>query len=505
MTPSRRRITRDTTPAVRLLRSADSDSAPLHVQVYQQLRTNIVNGTLAPGARLPSARTLAHDLRISRNTVDAAFAQLRAEGLIVRRVGAGTVVAPTIVDVAPFFPRAKTRRTAAVNEPSTVTRSAQALSARGALIATLGAAEIAADQHAPPCATDVRGFPSSTWSTMLTQRARRPELDAFRSTDSFGMLELREAIAVQARLTRGVECDASQVVVVNSAQQAIDLAARLLLDPGSIAAMEDPCYPSARAALLASGARVVPVAVDADGIHVRDLSAHPAARLVYVTPSHQYPLGVTMSLPRREALLAWAASQRAWIIEDDYDSEFRYADRPILSLQGMDQHQRVLYLGTFNKVMFPGLRLAYIILPQALVDAFGAARRVTDGFSSPLLQGALSEFLARGHFTAYIRAARNHYEASRDALVESISRRWGTQVQLGPSHTGLHLVAHLSEAHDDRSIAHASRTRGLGVSALSVHYHGPEVRRGLLLSYGAATLPAIDADVASLAAAVTGT
>jgi GntR family transcriptional regulator / MocR family aminotransferase len=506
VTPPRRRATRNTTPAIRLLRSDDVDAEPLHVQVYQQLRGHIMNGTLVRGARLPSARTLASDLRISRNTVDAAFAQLRAEGLIVRRVGAGTVVAETLDDSAPFVPRGDVRPRG--RQPSVPTISMPAtgapplLSARGTLIAALGAAEIASDQHALPCATDVRGFPSATWSTLLTQRARRAELDAFHSADSFGTQELREAIAVQARLTRGVECDARQVVVVNSAQQALDLAARLLLDPGSEAAMEDPCYPGARAALLASGARVIPVAVDDDGIRVRDLASHPAVRLVYVTPSHQYPLGVTMSLERRAALLAWAASTRGWIIEDDYDSEFRYADRPLLSLQGMDRQHRVLYLGTFNKVLFPGLRVAYLILPTALVDAFGAARRVSDGFSPPLLQGVLADFLSRGHFSAYMRAARHHYQATRDALVLAIQQRCGNRVALGPSHTGLHVVAHLGNGVDDRRVAAIMRTQGLGVSALSMHYHGPNVRRGLLMSYGSAVPEAVDGDVRALAAAL---
>lgn len=487
---------------VRVLRSLESSGTPLHVQVYRRLRENIVGGALKPGDRLPSARTLASDLRVSRNTVDAAFAQLRAEGLIVRRVGAGTVVAPTIVEASPFLRRRGGRESLAQPIVVRTSLAPAILSARGSLIAALGAAEIADDRHASPCATDVRGFPSSTWVKLLAQRARAAGEVAFRSSDPFGTLELREAIADQARLTRGVRCVAQQVVVLNSTQQAIDLAARLLLDPGSRGAVEDPGYTSARAALLAAGAVVHPIPVDDEGLVVHDLAALPDVRLAYITPSHQFPLGVTMSLKRRHALLEWAAKTGAWIIEDDYDSEFRYADRPMLSLQGMDRGGRVLYVGTYNKVLFPGLRLAYIIVPESLVEAFGAARRLSDGFSSPLLQGVLADFLRRGHFAAYVRAARNHYEACRNALVDGIQAAWGEGVTLGPSDTGLHLVAQFEAGTDDVRIAHAALAREVGVGALSRYCHGTARHRGLLLSYGAATPDAISRDIAALAPAV---
>lgn len=483
---------------MRILRSLESSGTPLHVQVYRRLRDNIVGGTLEPGDRLPSARTLARDLRVSRNTIDAAFAQLRAEGLVVRRVGAGTVVAATLVEATPFVRHRGGRESIVTPMVAHVPHVPAELSERGTLIATLGAAAIADDIHAAPCATDVRGFPSGTWIKLLAHRARAAGAMTFQAADPFGTIELREAIADQARLTRGVQCSARQVVVVNSTQQAIDLAARLLLDPGSSGAVEDPGYTSARAALLAGGAIVHPIAVDDEGMVVRDLAALPDVRLAYITPSHQFPLGVTMSLARRNALLEWASATGAWIIEDDYDSEFRYADRPMLSLQGMDRGGRVLYVGTYNKVLFPGLRLAYIIVPESLVDAFGAARRLSDGFSSPLLQGVLADFLRRGHFAAYVRAARNHYETCRNALVEGIQASWGDAVRLGPSDTGLHLVAHFAHDTDDVAIARAAQTGALGIGALSRYCSGPSLRRGLLLSYGAATPDGIVADVAAL-------
>ncbi len=500
--PARGRKAADAPHDVRLLRHAASDGTPLHVQVSAQLRANIQRGVLRPGARLPSARTLAADLRVSRNTVDAAFAQLRAEGLIERRVGAGTVVSATISQVSPSVEPSRTAAVRRVTAVAETRRLGESLSARGALVAALGAAEMARDLHAAPCATDVRGFPSGTWNALLSQHVRRAGVDLLRSVDPVGLPELRQAIAQQAQLTRGVRCAADQVVVVNSTQQAIDLAARLLLDPGSVAATEDPCYPSARSALLASGARVAPIPVDDDGIQVRRLAAAPDVRLVYVTPSHQYPLGVTLSLARRQSLLSWAASAQAWIIEDDYDSVFQYGDRPMQSLQGMDVADRVLYVGSYNTLIFPGLRLAYLILPAALVDAFAAARRITDGFSSPLLQGVLAEFLSRGHFASYVSAARSHYEASRDLLLAAIAQHWSPAVRLGPSETGLHLVAHLGEDADDRRIVRGASAGGLGVAALSAHCHGTVARQGLLLSFGAATARDIEVGVASLAAAV---
>jgi GntR family transcriptional regulator / MocR family aminotransferase len=488
---------------VRVLRNANSSDTPLHVQVYRQLRDNIVGGALKPGARLPSARTLASDLRVSRNTVDAAFSQLRAEGLIVRRVGAGTVVAASISDAAPFVRRRTSRAAEKPDVAPPVTRRPAVLSERGRLIAALGGAEIEEDRYSTTAVAHVRGFPSSTWTRLLADRVRTGGVAMLQSADSFGTSELREAIASQVRLTRGVNCTAQQVIVVNSSQQAIDLAARLLLDDGGVAALEDPGYASARAALLAAGASVLPVPVDDSGLMVDALAQTQDVRLAYVSPSHQFPLGVTMSLARRQALLAWATRSNAWIIEDDYDSEFRYADRPMLSLQGMDRDSRVLYIGTFNKVMFPGLRLAYLIVPESLVAAFGAARRVSDGFSSPLLQGALADFLTRGHFAAYVRAARNHYEANRDALLTAINREWGGAVTLGPSETGLHVVAHLHESVDDRAIVRGAAMRGLWIAALSRYCHGAAVRRGLLLSYGAATPEQVAADVATLTPWVT--
>jgi GntR family transcriptional regulator/MocR family aminotransferase len=478
-----------------------TDATPLYAQVYHRLRDHILAGTLRPGARLPSARALAADLRVSRNTIEAAFQQLAAEGFITRRVGAGTVVAASMEEHVPF---ARAPRRA---QPPGPARPAQQvpipLSKRGRLISDLGRAEIQADHPIGPCAADLIGFPTRLWYRLLARRARQGGAELFRAGDHYGMPPLRAAIAEHVRLTRGVRCEAEQVLVVNSTQQAIDLAARLLLDPGGTALVEEPGYPSARAAFLAAGATVRTIPVDAEGVVAEELPKGPATRLLYVTPSHQFPLGVTMTLARRLAVLGWAAESGAWVIEDDYDSEFRYQGRPIAALQGLDQAGRVLYVGTCNKVLFPGLRLAYLIVPAGLVDAFAAGRRITDGFSSPLMQSVLADFLAGGHFAAYLRQARDHYAACRDALVRSAETTWGGVVRLGPSDTGLHLLTYLPAGTHDVRLAAAAPTEGLGVAALSRYYYDRARSRGLLLSYGATTPERVRHAVVALAPLLT--
>jgi GntR family transcriptional regulator / MocR family aminotransferase len=479
-------------PAIHLLREPGSDGAPLHARVYRTLRSHILDGTLGPGARLPSARGLAADLRVSRNTIESAFLQLAAEGYIVRRTGSGTYVADTVPEVAPF----RHRRTAAT------TGSSAGLARRGRQIAELGTTEIERDTQTGPCASDVDAFPEATWNRILARQARRAGREALLPADSAGVPELRRAIAEHLALTRGVGAEMEQVVVVNGTQQAVDLIARLLLDPGAVAAVEEPGYPSAWAALVAAGARVQGVPVDGDGLRVDRLAVGRPPALVYVTPSHQYPLGVTMSLARRLSLLSWAAAERAWIMEDDYDSEFHYEGRPLAALQGLDAGSRTIYVGTFNKVLFPGIRLAYLVVPPGLADAFAAGRRLLDGFSPPLTQLALAEFLTRGHFAAHLRQARGVYAARRDALLRQVDRDWRTSVRLGPSATGLHLIALLPKGSDDRRVARAAPAGGMAVAPLSEYYRAEPKRPGLLLNFGSATLERIRHTVQALAPVV---
>jgi GntR family transcriptional regulator/MocR family aminotransferase len=244
---------------------------------------------------------------------------------------------------------------------------------------------------------------------------------------------------------------------------------------------------------------LTPIAVDSDGLNVDALPEGAAARLLYLTPSHQYPLGVTMTLARRLAVLRWAAKNDAWVIEDDYDSEFRNDGRPIAALQALDRAGRVLYVGTYNKVLFPGLRLGYMILPSGLVDAFVSMRRITDGYSAPFMQMVLAEFIQTGRVAAYLRQARQHYARCRDLLVSRIEADWGGAVRLGPSSTGVHLVAHLPKGTDDVALSHAARSHGLGVAPLSRFYYGVDREAGLMIGFGATNLKRIAASVRSLA------
>jgi len=444
---------------------------------------------------------LARDLGISRNTVEAAFEQLRAEGFVERRVGVGTRISSAVGEHLPFrfgpapygdsFPRRQSPHPG----------KERMLSSRGERMSSAGAEELHYDAHSGPCATDVSHFPLDTWNRIASRSARSAAADMLVLDDPRGFPALREAIAEHARLTRGVRCHTDQVLVLNSTQQALMLASLLLLDPGQTAVIEDPGYLRARAALLAGGATVAGVPVDDAGLMTSRLPAG-GVRVVYVTPSHQFPLGVTMSLARRLELLTWAEEHDAWILEDDYDSEFRFEGRQIAALQGLDEQDRVLYLGTFNKVLFPGMRVAYLILPPSLVERFAQGRLVFDGPAHPLTQGALAEFIRGGHLGRHLRRARQLYATRRDALVRAIGRHWSDWIRSGPSHTGLHLVAHLPEGTDDRavfeSLTAGARSIPLGIAPLSRYFHGEGPRPGLLLSYGAATSAEIELEVERL-------
>jgi GntR family transcriptional regulator/MocR family aminotransferase len=494
------RARRRSSPEIQIAVGAGRDRAPLYSQLYRQLRSHIVSGILAPGARLPSARVLAVDLAVSRNTVEAALEQLVAEGFVTRRVGAGTTVAASLADIAPFANATKAKRDKRAERPTPI--AAPFLSARGRAIATLGRIEIESDGDPGVCAPDINVFPERAWHRVMARLAREGGTSLLSSIHPEGLPQLRQQIAAYASLARGLRCSADQVLIVNSTQQAIDLTARVLLDPGDMACVEDPGYPSARAALVAAGLTISPVAVDAQGLDVRRLPSTPSRRLVYTTPSHQFPTGVTLSLRRRLQLLDWANRTGGWLLEDDYDSEFRYDGRPLAALHALDTHDRVVYVATCNKLLFPGLRLAYLILPPALVDAFAAARRLTDGHSSPLAQVTLAEFMATGQFAAHVRQARHLYATKRDLLIRTIAELWGSAVRLGPTSAGLHVVAYLPAGTDDGALARASEGQGMSVRALSTYAVGPARPPGLILSFGAASPGGIRASVAALARAI---
>ncbi|MCC7142768.1 MAG: PLP-dependent aminotransferase family protein [Candidatus Eisenbacteria bacterium] len=491
-----RRSRRGAPKEIQIATGASHDGAPLYTRIYRQLREHILSGLLPSGSPLPSGRALAADLGVSRNTVESAFDQLVAEGYIVRRIGAGSLVAENLQEAAPFAQRTTSLRT----PPSPPARLRPArLSQRGTLLESLGGIEDRADSASGPWSTDIDTFPRAVWNRLLARNARRRGIALLQSAPQAGLPELRRQIAEYASLARGLRCDAEQVVIVSSTQQALDLIARVVLDPGDVACIEEPGYPSARAAFLAAGARLHPVPVDDEGLIADQLPPARGRQLLYLTPSHQFPLGVPLALARRLAVLAWAAKTRTWVIEDDYDSEFRSESRPLAALQGLDQHDRVLYIGTYNKVLFPGLRLAYIIAPRSLIAPLAAARRMSDGTSSPLLQATLAAFMASGQFTAFLRQARLRYAERRHLLVTRATHAWGNHVRLGPSATGLHLVVHLPRHLNETQVVESVRHLGMGVSPLSRYYVGRRKKSGLLLSYGASSDAAIIATVDRLA------
>ena len=472
---------------------------PLQRQIYDELRTAVLAGRLSPGARLPSTRTLADDLGVSRNTVTGAFEQLLAEGYLEGRTGSGTYVAASLPeDLLRVMeaPSASSRRSA----------SALKLSARGAALASIPvspARDVGSSQAFRPGIPALDEFPRDVWARMASRVLRHARTDVFGYGDPAGYPRLRQAIAEYLRAARGVRCTAGQVIVTAGSQQALDLAVRLLLDPGDTAWVEDPGYMGARGAFLAAGIRCAPVAVDAEGLSVVDGQARaPQARLAYVSPSHQYPVGVTMSLARRMALLAWARERRAWIVEDDYDSEFRYAGRPLAALQGLDTADRVIYTGTFSKVLFPALRLGYLVAPESIVDAFTSARALADRHSPVLEQALVAEFLSEGHFARHVRRMRALYDERQQILVGALRKELGALLEVAPPEAGMHLVAWLPEHVRDAEISRKAGAAGISVPAVSMYAMRRRTRPGLLFGYAALNGRLIREGVRKLAGAM---
>jgi GntR family transcriptional regulator/MocR family aminotransferase len=456
-------------------------SVPGNQQLYRLLRKAILTRVLPPDARLPSSRELSSELVVCRNTVLYAYQQLLAEGFVEGRSGSGTFV----IDTTPAMPSREdsTRRKAVLQA---LVPSAPALSRRGqALVEHAGSSS---QQWGPfvPGVPDVTQFPHALWSRLQAKAWRKPAPDALTYAQGGGYMPLREALAEYLKIARSVECQPEQVVVTAGIHQSIDLCLRLLSDPGDLAWVEDPGYWGTRNLLRASGLQIRPIAVDADGMCPSEDDLRHVPRFIFVTPSHQYPLGSVMGLARRRKLLEYARQHGCWIVEDDYDSEFRYGGKPLLSLQGMDSSERVLYLGTFSKTMFPGLRLGYLVLPGVLVEPFVTGVNELHRAGNVPTQAALAEFITQGFYASHIRRMRSVYAARLHLLQEIIARRYaGSEVSACGSDAGLHLVLLLPERCDDRAIARDAAAQGIGVRPLSTYYHETGSRRnGLLLGYG---------------------
>jgi GntR family transcriptional regulator / MocR family aminotransferase len=490
---------------------------PLHRQIYEGLRAAIVSGRLAAGARIPSSRVLAADLGVARNTVVLAFEQLRAEGYLAGRRGGGTRVRGEVPDAlvsvavsrpapgAARAPRASpVPRVRSVPAPVLPERWVSVMASVGPWARTGGRAPVPFAIGLPA----IDAFPTALWAR-LTARQWRTNAVPLGYANASGDRALREAVASYLATARAARVTPDQVVIVNGAQQALDLAARVIVDPGDAVWMEDPGYPLARAAFVAAGARVVSVPVDADGLDVNaGIRAAPHARLVYVTPSHQFPLGSVMSSSRRLALLRWARRTGAWILEDDYDSEFRYATRPLACLQGLDAESegssRVLYVGTFSKTLAPALRLGYLVVPDPLIDAFQTARLVASGHSPTVDQAVLADFIGDGHYVRHVRRVRALCAERQHTLLAAASVELEGLLAVAPDPAGLHVVGRLRAGITDVAASAAARAAGVDAAPLSYFAVEAAPADALLLGYAAFDDRAIRRGVRRLGEVVRG-
>lgn len=457
---------------------------PTYVRICERIRAAITGGALAPNARLPSSRMLAKDFAVARNTVDEALSQLVADGYVMRRRGAGTFVVGRLPerDAAPLLgrPVATAKRVVTQLQPSR--RASDLRSYPGHYRPT---AAIPFTPSLPP----INLFPRKVWNRLLTREAARPGNDYWTFGASNGLPALREAIAAHASAMRATRCSPDQVIVVTSTQQAVELAGKVLADPGDKAWVETPGYQPAVHCLRAAGLEVVPVPVDEQGLDVskgRRLAA--LARLAYVTPAHQYPLGYEMSLQRRRELLDWALESDAYVLEDDYDGDYRYEGRPIASLQGIDGSGRVIYVGSFNKILFPALRIAFAIVHESLVGAFVDAKHVADGHTAMLTQGVLAAFIQEGHLARHLRKTRAIYDERRQAFLEE-AQILADVLELGPARAGMHVTGLFKTGGrrqvDDRAVAAECARAGVEVHPLS--RYGATDRGGLVFGFAGAS------------------
>ncbi|MGH9604577.1 MAG: PLP-dependent aminotransferase family protein [Terracidiphilus sp.] len=478
--------------------SIDRNSAtPLHKQVYDGYRAAILRGDLSPGQRIPSSRKLAADIRISRFPVLYAYDQLLAEGYFESQTGSGTYVSRTLPEQMTSVNRGPGSSGNASSGPRPVAQRTTIFPAftDSPTLRGWGAFNV----HQPA----LDEFPFGIWSKLLMRHSRNPP-SSIHQIAPFGSTRLRRELCAYLRTARGVKCDPEQVMVVSGSQQALDLTARVLMDPGSAVFFEEPGYRLARTALEISGCQVVPVPVDHDGMDIAYASKLGVrARAAMVTPSHQFPLGSTMSATRRLHLLNWAQSAGAWIIEDDYDSEYRYESKPIACLQGLDANSRVIYVGTFSKVLFPSIRIGYIVIPSDLVPRFAAMRFAMDIFPPYLFQEVLADFIELGHFGRHIRRMRQLYGERRAALIECLRAEFGDMLEVCGTEAGMHLVAMLPDGFDDREIADRAGRQQLWMMPLSSYYMGRAPRQGLVLGFGSTSIDQVPGAVKRLRAALT--
>ncbi len=453
---------------------------PLSRQIYVWLRQAILRGAVSRHERLPSTRDLSEQLRVSRTVVLLAYEQLLAEGFVFGRGGSGTYVSEGLETNL-----ARSRKDPAKVKLSRFGSLAEAASAK---------VNFPGRQPAPYYdfaygRSELETFPFEMWRRILLRHARKAPVRELDYGPAAGSSALREAISIHLRRSRAVICDASQVIIVNGSQQALDLTARVLLERGDSVAIEDPQYQGAREIFRTAGARLRPVAVDGDGLNPSMLPQ--TARLAFVTPSHQFPTGAVLPLGRRLALLEWARRKDAVVIEDDYDGEFRYEEQPLESLQGLDTEGRVIYVGTFSRTVFSALRIGYLIAPKSLVRAFTAAKWLCDRHTATLEQETLAEFINTGMYERHLRRVRRRNKARRHILLDAIHKYLGNRVEVTGDGSGAHVVLWSRKLISEDAVIKRAALRGVGVYGISGYFLTRPSRRGLMLGYSRMNEPQI--------------
>ncbi|QTC00891.1 PLP-dependent aminotransferase family protein [Alcaligenes sp. SORT26] len=437
---------------------------PIYQQLYLRFRDAIAAGQLRPGDRVPSVRSLASELNVAKGTVEQAYQILLGEGYFLARGPAGTVVSPQLA-------RLDASRYASV--PASPPRSSPYVPS----------------EDAPPLPFQLGlpaldAFPRKTWARLANHNQRALGARAMRYPDPVGYAPLRRAIAAYLGVSRGIACVPEQVFITAGYWGTLELVCRSVLNPGDMGWYEDPGYIFARQFLMQAGMKVQPVPLDAEGLNVPLAQERYAqARFAIVTPTHQSPMGMAMSLSRRLQLLDWARQEQAWVVEDDYDSEFRYHGRPLPALKSLDRDERVIYTGTFSKVLNPGLRLAYLVVPMSQIERFRQVAHYSGGPGSILTQATVAGFLEQGYFARHLRKMRTLYAQRRSCLVHALEQHVGERLQVQAQAGGIHVLANLKQSEDDRSLAQAAQAKGLAVQALSDWQMSPAVHKGLLMGF----------------------
>ena len=478
----------------------DNNTAiPLHQQLYEELRRAILSGRLLPRQRIPSTRSLAKSLGISRTTVTSCYEQLLSEGYLETIVGSGTYVCAQLPDdLLHSTPVESVQKTVL---PIQLSKYAARLADMDTSLMSEPDLQISFRYGRP--AFD--HFPMQTWRKLLSRHCRENSTWLDYATDALGYKPLREAIARYLSRSRAVQCEPEQVIITNGTQQALYLIMRLSIELGDAIALEDPGYLSARRIFLSQGAKLLPIRVDESGLVVKDLAkyANESIKLVYVTPSHQFPTGSILSLPRRLELLAWAQQNSAMIIEDDYDSEYRYGDRPIPALQGLAQTDLVLYIGTFSKVLFPSLRIGYLVLPQSFISLFARAKWLSDRSLPSLEQQVLTDFIEQGHIDRHIRKMRSLYDLRRQALVQALKTNFGEKAKILGEKAGLHLMVRLQTHLTDKEIIQRAARVGVGMMSAQPSYLNANCAGEFIFGYSELRQEQIQQGISRLAQVLT--